>query len=74
MISYVEEQGTIASVVHDDGTRTQFVLGNYEIIGWDREEICCMSRTGECNFFTATGESRGMYRLGLEKEEPISLM
>jgi hypothetical protein len=72
MISYVEEQGSYASVVHDDGTRTQFVLGNYEIIGWDREEICCMSRTGECNFFTATGESRGMYRLGLEKEEPIS--
>ena len=72
MISYVEEQGSIASVVHDNGTRTQFVLGNYEIIGWDREEICCMSKTGECNFFTATGESRGMYRLGLENEDPIS--
>lgn len=72
MISYVEEQGSIASVVHEDGTRTQFVLGNYEIIGWDRDEVCCMSQTGECNFFTATGENRGMYRLGLGNQEPIS--
>jgi hypothetical protein len=72
MISYVEEQGSYASVVHDDGTRTQFVLGSYEIIGWDREEVCCMSPTGECNFFTATGESRGMYRLGLHNQEPLS--
>ena len=39
MISYVEEQGSIASVVHQDGTRTQFVLGNYELIGWDSEEV-----------------------------------
>ena len=72
MISYVEEQGSIASVVHHDGTRTQFVLGNYEIIGWDSEEVCCMSKTGECNFFSATGESRGMYRLGLHNQEPLS--
>ena len=72
MISYVEEQGSIASVVHDNGTRTQFVLGNYELIGWDSEEVCCMSQTGEVNFFTATGENRGMYRLGLENEDPIS--
>lgn len=72
MISYVEEQGSYASVVHEDGTRTQFVLGSYEIIGWDRDEVCCMSPTGECNFFTATGESRGMYRLMLQTQNPIS--
>jgi hypothetical protein len=73
MISYVEEQGSYASVVHHDGTRTQFVLGNYDLIGWDSEEVCCMSQTGEVNFFTATGESRGMYRLGLLSQEPLSL-
>jgi len=45
MISYVEEQGTIASVVHDDGTRTQFVLGNYEtnaisLLQLAKAEVC----------------------------------
>ncbi len=72
MISYVEEQGSIASVVHHDGTRTQFVLGNYDLIGWDSEEVCCMSQSGEVNFFSAIGENRGMYRLGLHNQEPIS--
>lgn len=72
MIAYVEQQGSHASVVHQDGQRTQFVLGNYEIIGWDGEEVCCMSQTGECNFFSPTGENRGMYRLTLHNQEPIS--
>lgn len=72
MISYVEEQGSNASVVHDNGTRTQFNLGNYELIGWDSEEVCCMSQTGEVNFFTAIGENRGMYRLVLPNQEPLS--
>lgn len=72
MISYVEIQGSNASVVHSNGQRTQFVIGNYELIGWDEEEVCCMSQTGEVNFFSATGEARGMYRIGLHKDEPIS--
>ncbi len=71
MISYVEEQGSILSIVHTDGTRTQFPC-SYEVIGWDSEEVCCMSQSGEVNFFSAIGENRGMYRLGLHNQEPLS--
>jgi hypothetical protein len=73
MISYVEEQGSIASVVHRDGSRTQFVAGiTSELIGWDEEEICYLTSLGEANFFSSTGENLGMYRLSMEKHRVIS--
>jgi hypothetical protein len=31
-----------------------------------------MSQSGEVNFFSAVGENRGMYRLGLHNQEPLS--
>jgi len=71
MISYCEQQGSILSVVHSNGQRTQFPCA-YEVIGWDSEEICCISQHGEVNFFTATGENQGMYRIGMSKDKPIS--
>lgn len=64
MIRYVEEQNGIASVVHRDGTRTQFVCGVSDtLIGWDEEEICYLTPMGEANFFSATGENRGCYQI-----------
>ena len=62
MIRYVEEQNGIASVVHSDGTRTQFPYSSLEdLIGWDEDEICYATRLQEAKFFSPTGECVGTY-------------
>ena len=64
MIRYVEEQNGITSVVHRDGTRTQFPYSSKEdLIGWDEEEICYATQLQEAKFFSATGECIDTYRL-----------
>jgi hypothetical protein len=63
MIRYVEEQNGIASVVHTDGSRTQFPYSSKEdLIGWDEEEICYATQLQEAKFFSAHGECLDTYR------------
>jgi hypothetical protein len=64
MIRYVEEQNGILSVVHTDGTRTQFPYSSREdLIGWDEEEICYATQLQEAKFFSATGECIDTYHI-----------
>ena len=74
MIGYVEEQNGIASVVHRDGTRTQFPYSSLEnLVGWDEEEICYVTQLQEAKFFNSTGECIDTYRLS-SRAKVISFM